>query len=688
MNHATRFTKLALLLIVAGALALAGCGGDDGIDQSVHDMALAAQAEAEAAAETAAAAEAEAETAAAAEAEAAAEALAAEEEARMEAAAAEEARMKAEADAAAEEEARMKAEADAAAEEEARMKAEADAAAAEEARMKAEADAAAAEEARMKAEEAAAKALMDVQMAADAAAMAAKTASDTAAMDATTAMDATMNIATLQTGEMSKMMAYDAKKAADGAMKAYMAAKAASEAANADDATIESATTARDMAVEAQGDAAAAAKMAMEKKDGAAKYAAMELMINGKMKSVGDIEIMVDGKQTTSGTDPVIMTGKLDENVSAMSGAVAAVVAVAAVDDVETTIEVDETEAEVIAKPDIEPQNVDIGVDYDSPDDSARLRLVTSHIGSGTVAGVYTGVGGTAIGVSQANHNAYDHDTTDTSPPVRIRKAPGLFYVAVDGVNADGTVEATVGEEGMPNKGTPLYYYEVVTTNEAGAVLTRTRTWLLRTGTLTASDGTVTHNYTPYTAATVATTLENFPMAMEYDHLHFGVWASISDPDKMGMQEVTDLGIGFVQNTSGMGMTMDMPNQGMAKYDGNWVATVQEQNKGAIALESGNAVLTADIAKATLTADLEGLVKLEGALTGNTFKGTEAKAVFDLNNDYGLNAGGKFTGTFSGGFYGDKAVEAGGVFDFTSEDIANGAFRGAFGGHRNDLPES
>ena len=41
MNHATRFTKLALLLIVAGALALAGCGGDDGVAQSVHDQALA-----------------------------------------------------------------------------------------------------------------------------------------------------------------------------------------------------------------------------------------------------------------------------------------------------------------------------------------------------------------------------------------------------------------------------------------------------------------------------------------------------------------------------------------------------------------------------------------------------------------------------------------------------------------------
>ena len=38
MKQATRFTKLALLLVVAGALALAGCGGDDGVSQSVHDQ--------------------------------------------------------------------------------------------------------------------------------------------------------------------------------------------------------------------------------------------------------------------------------------------------------------------------------------------------------------------------------------------------------------------------------------------------------------------------------------------------------------------------------------------------------------------------------------------------------------------------------------------------------------------------
>ena len=104
MNHATRFTKLALLLVVAGTLALAGCGGDDGVNPSVHQEALDAQAAAEAAAAAAAAEQAAAEAAAA---EAAA-AAAAEEAARI---AAEEAAAAAAAEqAAAEEAARMAAE--------------------------------------------------------------------------------------------------------------------------------------------------------------------------------------------------------------------------------------------------------------------------------------------------------------------------------------------------------------------------------------------------------------------------------------------------------------------------------------------------------------------------------------------------------------------------------------------------
>ena len=53
---------------------------------------------------------------------------------------------------------------------------------------------------------------------------------------------------------------------------------------------------------------------------------------------------------------------------------------------------------------------------------------------------------------------------------------------------------------------------------------------------------------------------------------------------------------------------------------------------------------------------------------------------------HGLDSDGKFTGKFSGGFFGDAAAEAGGVFDFTSKDAADGEFRGAFGGDR--VPES
>ena len=98
MNYATRFTKLALLLIVAGALALAGCGGDDGVSQSVHDQ-LQQDRDAEEAARLAA-------EEAARQAEA--DRLAAEEAARL---AAEEAARQAEADRlAAEEAARLAAE--------------------------------------------------------------------------------------------------------------------------------------------------------------------------------------------------------------------------------------------------------------------------------------------------------------------------------------------------------------------------------------------------------------------------------------------------------------------------------------------------------------------------------------------------------------------------------------------------
>ena len=176
------------------------------------------------------------------------------------------------------------------------------------------------------------------------------------------------------------------------------------------------------------------------------------------------------------------------------------------------------------------------------------------------------------------------------------------------------------------------------------------------------------------------------PVAIDYKHIHFGVWAALGAAEKSGSQDLSDLGIGFVQSI-GDGMTgADMPNNGTANYNGSWVAAVQaaeEDGNGDISLTSGDASLTADLTKATITANLDGLAKLEGAIDTNTFSGT--KATVDEDNAYNLDSTGKFTGSFSGGFYGAQAAEAGGVFDFTSKDAEDGAFRGAFGGDRDGL---
>ena len=54
------------------------------------------------------------------------------------------------------------------------------------------------------------------------------------------------------------------------------------------------------------------------------------------------------------------------------------------------------------------------------------------------------------------------------------------------------------------------------------------------------------------------------PHGTEYDHIHYGVWASLSENDDLsGDQEVAELGIAFVQNfVTGGSMTEEMPNNG------------------------------------------------------------------------------------------------------------------------------
>ena len=512
--------------------------------------------------------------------------------------------------------------------------------------------------------------LADAQAAAMAAAAAAMTASDAADAAADGASEATMNLADIQTGAMAMTYAMEAREAADMAMAAYMDAKAASDdAAAATDAR--TASKAEVAATNAQTAAEAAAETAADKAMKATEAAMMEVMVDGSTKSVGDTSIAIDGKTVTSGADPdTVTTGKTGD-ISAMSGMVAAVAAVDAVADNETTIDIDETMAAVVAKPAIDSRPIDVGVVYDSSDNSARVRLVTQYIGSGTVAGVYTGDGEAAIEVPAAAHAAYDHDNTDTeaSPPVRILKASGMFYEA-----------QTTGNVAAEAEGTPLYYYDVVTRTD-GAVTARTRTWLLRTGTLTAADGAVTHNYTPYTAANVATTLKDFPMAMAFEHLHYGVWNGLDE------DVIADLGTGFVTATAGGGgMTGDdMPNAGTATYNGQWVASVRGSGGGAITAQDGDSMMTADFVKNTVKVELMDLATLEGMISGDAFSGTKVSGVMSDKGDLAVSAdGSKFSGSFSGGFFGAKAAEAGGVFDYTSEDMADGEFRGAFGARKQE----
>ncbi|MDE0407908.1 MAG: transferrin-binding protein-like solute binding protein [Alphaproteobacteria bacterium] len=530
--------------------------------------------------------------------------------------------------------------------------------------------------------------LEETQMAAADAAMKAKESSDAAATAASDAEAATMHIVDIQTKESAVKAAMDARKYADMAMAEYMNAKKASDAA-AGAATGPAAETAWSDAVAAQDAAAAAAKTAGEKGMMATEAAMMEVMVDGTTKSVGDTSITIDGKTVTEGTDPVVTTGKTGD-VGAMSMAVDAVEAVAAVPDAPATVDIDESKDAVIAKPGIASRSINIGVVYDSPDDSARVRLVTKYIGSGTVAGIYVGDGTTVTGgIAQADHAAYDHDSNNTTPDVRILKASGMFYQAT-GI---GDTDTDVVE--ADTKGVPLYYYDVVTRNSDGDVTGRARTWLRRISTSTdAVTEAATHMYNSYTGDAIAgatltastavrTTLKDFPMSMDFTHLHYGVWNSLNDKGTA----IDDMGIGFVAATAGgSGMTGgDMPNSGSAEYNGQWVASVRGSGGGAITAQSGDSMMTADFAKDTVKVELMDLATLEGTISGDTFMGSKVSGVKSDSGDLAASEdGSRFEGSFSGGFFGAKAAEAGGVFDYTSMDMEHGEFRGAFGGAKDD----
>ena len=316
-------------------------------------------------------------------------------------------------------------------------------------------------------------------------------------------------------------------------------------------------------------------------------------------------------------------------------------------------------------------RNLDIGFTYDSADDSARVTLVNSYAGTKTVTAFARTMDDQLAGAKAGMIDEIDHDedsgtTDEVSLP--LKAATGSYYRASN-LDVGGMI-------GPDEKATALLYYELADGRKV---------YVESTGTseVEGATGVFEHTYQLVTIRTGA----KIPDVTPYSHLHFGVWAGLEEADENGLNALADLGIGFVAGLSDM--TAEMPNFGDADYSGNWVANVQaadDDNDGDITRLNGVATMNADFGKDEVKVMLMGLASLDGTIDGNTFSGMKAATLLDsdtttveLDGAGGLAADGKFEGNFSGAFFGPLAAEAGGVFDFASDDNEGGAFRGAFG---------
>ncbi len=514
---------------------------------------------------------------------------------------------------------------------------------------------------------------------------AAKTASDNAEVAAAAATDAEENRATMQTGEKSGMYAMAARDHAKMAKDAYMDAKAASEAADAAE-TVNEAVRAQFDAEKAQEIAEEQATMASADRNSATAAVDNELFIDGTVKSVGDTEV-----DATAGYKRVTVSGSttitgllLDMNpthtVSGMSGQAFAV------DDPDTA----DTNEAMDYRQAYAGRTFPIGKTLDSSDDKARLMLVTAYAGTETVK-VYANAGGTNVqtirqGRLQTAGFGTADDATDDVFGDAFKKV-GTYYQA--GADTDTALTALL-EVSADAEGETVYSY--VNTDGETVYLVEDMSTRETTGTGDTARTEYTYQHVDITAVSLPdsddedTALDEgqvtgkIPAAAEYKHIHFGVWAGLGAAKDDGSQAIADLGIGFVQNHSGSGQTANMPLQGDATYEGDWVATVQaadEDGDGGITLRHGPASLMVDFEDDEITVDLMNLAMLKGDIDGSTFGGEDNAS--DVDGMYDLNAAGTFKGSFSGAFYGSRAAEAGGIFDYSSDGMEDGAFRGAFG---------
>ena len=508
------------------------------------------------------------------------------------------------------------------------------------------------------------------QTAAADAAAAAMTAAATADTAADGAEAATINIATLQTNGKAADYATAAREAADSAMAAYADAKAASEAAAAA-TTGAAAEEAWAMADTAQTAAEAAETTATEMADAALAAAMTELHIDGTVKTVGDIS--VDALAVITGMNPMATGEAIDGEIFVLGDP-----------DMLDTGDMDESTPDTAYEQAAAARTFAIGKTLDSSDGTARLMIVTDYADTNMVRVYAPGIVsqmGTKAGYLTINDNVADNDDANNTP----LRSEGMFVAAGDAANPSELISSDL--IAATAKPVELFSYVPPT----GADNAGVRQYATLTSTTEVEGGDTTYTYATEHDITAPTAADGpdegtevdqsqivaaVPGPVAYKHLNFGVWAELGEPNADGAQDIAGFGIGFVQSI-GDGMTgADMPNAGTASYSGNWVGVVlQGAGDDSMALEHRAAELEANFGELTLTAELTDLATLSGTIDGSMFEGDTATVE---ENEFGLTPGGDFDGEFSGGFYGAKAAEAGGVFDFSSDN--SGAFRGAFGG--------
>ena len=513
-----------------------------------------------------------------------------------------------------------------------------------------------------------------------AAAMAAAVTAGEAVAAADTARE---NTATMQTNETSSGHAEMALYYATKAQAAYMTAKTASDAAAAatDVTTAVEARVAAERAmaeaVDAEAKATIHAGLAMAAVDN-------ELFIDGTVKTVAGTMIDAEAKNSVVSTDRnTVETGLLKSLNPVHAAAMIATEGTLGTPAVpgDTTVYVAPV-AGAAGRP------LTIGKTVDSPDDLARLMIVTQYAGSKTVKVFATDDedGPASSKADTIQTGGFGPDNAEEEDVFVDLKPVGMYYLAGDAATLTAGVDLAVAADAEPEQ---VYSYDATPGDDDDAL-----TYVVLKSKL-EDGGVTTYTYSvagihvvierdgnPATDMDLTEVRAKIAEATDYAHIHFGVWAGLGAAANDGSQNIADLGIGFVQSIGGGLTGADMPNGGIANYNGDWVAAVREADDdgdGAISLVSGPATLTADFSKGDITADLTDLATLKGDIAGNTFSGTEATVGTD--NVYNLTGGeDNFTGTFGGGFYGAKAAEAGGIFDFTSTDKENGEFRGAFGG--------